>query len=109
MSDSKSGWLSGKKIDPEPIARGIGAADLVDQAFQAFNAGRLERAARLLVERMLEPGSRVGMSLSGALTPAGLGRSALVPFDAPPSARPPRLSQRTVPRLRGRWHRSPSL
>ncbi|MBZ5637580.1 MAG: deoxyhypusine synthase [Acidobacteriia bacterium] len=80
VSDSKSGWLSGKKIDPEPIARGIGAADLVDQAFQAFNAGRLERAARLLVERMLEPGSRVGMSLSGALTPAGLGRSALVPM-----------------------------
>ncbi len=80
MSDSKSGWLSGEKIDPEPIGKGVGAADLVDHAFLAFNAGRLEKAARLFVERMLEPGSRVGMSLSGALTPAGLGRSALVPM-----------------------------
>jgi deoxyhypusine synthase len=80
VSDSKTKWLSGRKIDPEPIGQGIGAADLVDRAFLAYNAGRLERASHLFVERMLEPESRVGMTLSGALTPAGLGRSALIPM-----------------------------
>ncbi len=80
MADSSSKWLAGSRINPEPIRKGIGAADLVDRTFLAYNAGRLQKAARLFVERMLEPGSWVGVSLSGALTPAGLGRSVLVPL-----------------------------
>jgi deoxyhypusine synthase len=55
VSDSKSEWLSGSRIDPEPIRKGIGAADLVDGAFLAYNAGRLQNAARLFVERKLDP------------------------------------------------------
>lgn len=80
MSDPKQRWLSGPRIAPDPIRPGVGAADLVDQSFLAYNAGRLQKAARLLVERMLEPESCVALSLTGALTPAGLGRSVIVPM-----------------------------
>ena len=77
---SKSKWLSGQRINPEPIQAGVGAADLIDAAFLAYNAGRLQKAARLLVEKMLAPEAFVGMSLTGALTPAGLGRSVIIPL-----------------------------
>jgi deoxyhypusine synthase len=55
-------------------------ADLVDTAFLAYNAARLREACQLYVERMLEDDVTVGMSLTGALTPAGLGMSALIPL-----------------------------
>ena len=77
---SRSKWLSGPRIDPEPIEKGIGAADLIDRVFLAYNAGRLNKAARLLVEKMLAPETYVGLTLTGALTPAGLGRSVIIPL-----------------------------
>jgi deoxyhypusine synthase len=77
---SKSKWLSGQRINPEPIAKGVGAADLIDQAFLSYNAGRLQKASKLLVGKMLAPDAVVGMSLTGALTPAGLGRSVFIPL-----------------------------
>jgi deoxyhypusine synthase len=80
MSDGKKRWLSGERIDPDPLGRGVTAAELVDEAFLAYNAGRLKTAARLFVEKMLATDCRVGVSLSGALTPAGLGRSTLLPL-----------------------------
>jgi deoxyhypusine synthase len=80
MNDPKNRWLAGERIDPEPIARGLSVDRLVDETFLAYNAGRLRTAARLLVEKMLEPDCWVGASLSGAMTPAGLGRSVLIPM-----------------------------
>jgi deoxyhypusine synthase len=77
---SKSKWLSGPRINPEPIEKGVGVAELIDAAFLAYNAGRLQKAARLYVEKMLAPDAVVGMSLTGALTPAGLGRSVIIPL-----------------------------
>ena len=77
---SKSKWLSGPRIAPEPIVKGVGAADLVDRVFLSYNAGRLQKAARLFVEKMLADDAVVGMSLTGALTPAGLGRSVIIPL-----------------------------
>jgi deoxyhypusine synthase len=53
---------------------------LVDSTFLAYNGARLREACRLLVERMLEPDVTVGLTLSGALTPAGLGASCLIPL-----------------------------
>jgi deoxyhypusine synthase len=53
---------------------------LIDRFFLAYNAGRLREGARLLAEKMLRPGVTVGLSLSGALTPAGLGVSCVVPL-----------------------------
>ena len=55
-------------------------ADLIDETFLAYNAGRLGEAARLLTQKMLRPEVTVGLTLTGALTPAGLGGSCLVPL-----------------------------
>lgn len=73
-------YLSGKRILPGGLARGVDVADLVDQTFLAYNAARLREGARLFAGKMLQPEVTVGMSLSGALTPAGLGVSCIVPL-----------------------------
>jgi len=75
-----SRYLSGKRIAPGPIAAGVTAADLIDEAFLAYNAGRLREACRLFTGKMLEDDVTIGVTLTGALTPAGLGMSALIPL-----------------------------
>ena len=56
------------------------ASDLVDETFLAYNGGRLREAARLFTERVLREDVTIGLSLTGALTPAGLGMSCLIPL-----------------------------
>jgi deoxyhypusine synthase len=56
------------------------AADLVDTAFLAYNGRRLRDACRLFADKMLEDDTVVGVSLTGALTPAGLGMSCIIPL-----------------------------
>lgn len=80
MAKHKSKFLSGKRIDPAPIVKAIGVADLIDDSFLAYNAARLREACQLFSKKMLEPEVTVGLSLTGALTPAGLGISALIPL-----------------------------
>jgi deoxyhypusine synthase len=80
MKQHKSKFLRGKRIDPAPIAKAISAADLIDESFLAYNAARLREACQLFTHKMLEPEVTVGLSLTGALTPAGLGISALIPL-----------------------------
>ena len=46
----------------------------------AYNGARLREGARLLVERMLADDTTVALSVTGALTPAGLGMSAIIPL-----------------------------
>jgi deoxyhypusine synthase len=77
---ARSKHLGGRRIDPAPITGAMTAAELVEGAFLAYNAGRLREAARLYTERMLDEEVTVGLSLTGALTPAGLGISALIPL-----------------------------
>jgi len=77
---TKSKFLRGKRIDPAPIAKAISAADLIDESFLAYNAARLREACQLFTQKMLEPEVTVAVSLTGALTPAGLGISALIPL-----------------------------
>jgi deoxyhypusine synthase len=76
----KSKFLQGRRIDPAPIAKEITAADLIDESFLAYNAARLREACQLFTKKMLEPEVTIGLSLTGALTPAGLGISALIPL-----------------------------
>jgi len=73
-------YLGGQRIDPHPITGRETVAELVDNAFLAYNAGRLSEACRLYAERMLEDDVTVGMSLTGAMTPAGLGMSTIIPL-----------------------------
>src|SRR5437016_4813345 len=68
------------RLDPLGVDKDISAADLVDRAFLAYNGGRLREAAKLLTEKMLPHDGFIGMSLTGALTPAGLGKSCLIPL-----------------------------
>ena len=74
------GPLRGPRINPKPITGRERIADLVDNAFLAYNAGRLREACHLFTNRMLKPNVTVGMSLTGAMTPAGLGMSTLIPL-----------------------------
>lgn len=76
----QSKYLSGPRIFPDPITGKEKATDLIDKAFLAYNAARIKESCRLYVEKMLKPKVCVGMSLAGALTPAGLGKSAIVPL-----------------------------
>ncbi len=76
----KSRFLSGKRIDPMPITGTTSLAELVDEAFLAYNAARLREACQLFTQKMLEPDVTIGVSITGALTPAGLGISSLIPL-----------------------------
>jgi len=76
----RSRYLSGARILPPPVGKRMRASELIERTFLAYNAGRLREGARLLSERMLKPDVTVGLSLSGALTPAGLGVSCIVPL-----------------------------
>ncbi len=80
MSHAPSSHLRGQRINPSAITGKESAADLIDNAFLAYNAGRLREGCHLFVKRMLEPEVTVGMTLTGAMTPAGLGMSCLIPL-----------------------------
>ena len=80
MAKRTSKFLQGRRIDPAPINKDTTVAELVDEAFIAYNGARLREACQLFTLKMLEPEVTVGMSLTGALTPAGLGMSALIPL-----------------------------
>ena len=80
MAKKQSKFLRGRRIDPKPITGSTKLVDLVDSAFIAYNAARLREACWLFAQKMLEPDVTVGVTLTGALTPAGLGMSALIPL-----------------------------
>jgi deoxyhypusine synthase len=75
-----SDFLRGPRIDPQGVSGKETVAELVDNAFLAYNAGRLREACRLYSDRMLADNATVGMSLTGAMTPAGLGMSTIIPL-----------------------------
>ncbi len=79
-SHERSKFLRGDRIEPKPITGTETAADLIDNAFLAYNAARLREACQLFTRKMLESDVTVGMTLTGALTPAGLGMAALIPL-----------------------------
>jgi len=80
FSKGKEKFLAGKRILPKPITGREKLTDLVDNTFLAYNSARLQEACRLFTEKMLGARVTVGMSVAGALTPAGLGSSAIVPL-----------------------------
>ncbi len=80
MAKRTSKFLQGRRIDPAPITRNTTLAELVDESFLAYNSARLREACQLFTLKMLEPEVTVGLSITGALTPAGLGTSALIPL-----------------------------
>jgi deoxyhypusine synthase len=81
FAKGKQQYLRGKRILPQPISGKESLPDLIDSSFLAYNAGRLSEGCRLFTEKMLASDTvTVGMSLAGALTPAGLGSAAIIPL-----------------------------
>jgi deoxyhypusine synthase len=72
--------LEGARIDPRPITAGISVTELVDNNLLAYNGARLREAVQLFTRHLLDDDVTIGLSISGALTPAGLGMSALIPL-----------------------------
>jgi deoxyhypusine synthase len=72
--------ISRHRIAPPAVSAGVSAADLIDGAFLSYNGGRLRELCQVFVKRMLQPDCTVGLTLAGALTPAGLGMSCLIPL-----------------------------
>lgn len=72
---TQSEYLSGAQILPRRVHPNMTVAELIDQQFQAYNSARLNEGARLYAEEMLAPDKDVtiGLTIAGALTPAGLG------------------------------------
>jgi deoxyhypusine synthase len=73
-------YLSGPRILPKNLTGREKLEDVVDGVFLAYNAARLKEGCQLFTGRMLAADVTVGMSFAGALTPAGLGCSSIVPL-----------------------------
>ena len=70
----------GRKAEPPPITSSTDIVKLVDEFFLAYNAARLREACCVFAEKMLDDEVTVGLTISGALTPAGLSHAAFVPL-----------------------------
>ena len=70
----------GKKIIPEAIDSNLTIIQLIDNHFTAFNAARIREACHIISEKMSNDDVTVCLTISGALTPTGLGASAIVPL-----------------------------
>lgn len=75
----KEKYLSGKRILPRPISTSTDICTLIDN-MDAYNGGRLRTACHLLRDKYSKDNVTIGLSLAGALTPAGLGPSAVIPL-----------------------------
>lgn len=77
---NKRTYLSGRRILPKGITGRESMPALIQNSFLAYNSARLREGCELFAKKMLEPDVTVGMSLAGALTPAGLGCSCIIPL-----------------------------
>src|SRR4051812_50012293 len=80
MTRPSEPYLRGQRIDPKATTGQETVAELIENAFLAYNAGRLREGCQLFTQRILEPDVTVGMTLTGAMTPAGLGMRSLIPL-----------------------------
>src|SRR5579864_8809915 len=76
----KKQYMAGKRIMPKNLNGKEKLSYLIDEVFLAYNSARLKEVCQLFANRMLEPDVTIGMSISGALTPAGLGCSSIIPL-----------------------------
>ena len=75
----KAKYLAGKRILPKATDSTTSIVSLVDN-MDAYNGGRLRAACHLLRDRYSQEDVTIGLSLAGALTPAGLGPSTVIPL-----------------------------
>jgi len=75
----KHHYLSGKRVLPRAISKDSTIASVIDN-MDAYNGGRLRATCQLLREKYAPKDVTIGISIAGALTPAGLGPSAIIPL-----------------------------
>lgn len=66
------------RLRPEPVSGRV--RELVDKTFLAYNGARLAESCRVFADKFATDDVTVGVSAAGALTPAGLGASCMVPL-----------------------------
>ena len=76
----KKKYMAGKRIQPKNLNGKEKLTYIIDECFLAYNSARLKEACQLFTDRMLEKDVTIGMTLTGALTPAGLGCSSVIPL-----------------------------
>ena len=76
---SKDKYLKGQRVLPKPISKDSTLASVIDN-MDAYNGGRLRAACQLLRDKYSQKDVTIGLSLAGALTPAGLGPSTIIPL-----------------------------
>ncbi len=75
----RKGYQGARRVQPKPITGKESAVELLEHAFGAY-VGRQERTAFELMRRSLNENAAVFLTLSGAMTPAGLHQSCLIPL-----------------------------
>jgi deoxyhypusine synthase len=72
---ARQSFLTGKPIKYYRPKGGPAVRQLIDEGFQAFNAGRLSEACEIFAGKMLDSANdtTIGLTIAGAMTPAGLG------------------------------------
>jgi deoxyhypusine synthase len=75
----KHGYLSGKRVLPKPISNKSDITSVIDN-MDAYNGGRLRAACQLMRDKYSQKDVTIGLSIAGALTPAGLGPSTIIPL-----------------------------
>ncbi len=77
---SNKKYFCGKRILPKNIEKNDTIAIIINETMLAYNGGRLRAACQLIKEKYSKQNVTIGMSLAGALTPAGLGPSSIIPL-----------------------------
>jgi deoxyhypusine synthase len=75
----RKAYQQSRRVNPKPITGKETALQLLEHAFGAY-VGRQERTAFELMKRSLEENASIFLTLSGAMTPAGLHQSCIIPL-----------------------------
>jgi len=67
-------------MNPGALTRGMTVDQVIERSMFSFNAGTFRNACELFAKHMTRRDVRIGVSLAGALVPAGIGRSCLIPL-----------------------------
>ncbi|TMA42348.1 MAG: deoxyhypusine synthase [Deltaproteobacteria bacterium] len=78
-SQLRKPFQKARTVDPHPITGRESPHDLLQHAFGAY-VGRQERTAYELMRRSIAEDCSIFLTLSGAMTPAGLHQSCLIPL-----------------------------
>ena len=67
-------------LKPVHLTPGMTVDQVIESSMFSFNAGSFRKACELFANHIVKENVRIGVSLAGALVPAGIGRSCLIPL-----------------------------